>query len=146
MFAETFGMINNQAQTQTQYGRVLRSQKSLLMNKIYDLENRLVAFSCDMIGFLGSLPVNYAAERIKEQLIRSSMSSALNYGEAQAAESQRDFRHKLSIVLKELKESRVGIKIISRLGLGTEDARASLGKECDELIAIFATIIKRTVF
>jgi four helix bundle protein len=117
----------------------------VLVNKIFDLEDRLVAFTCDMIVFLGSLPKQYAAERLKEQLIRSSMSSALNYGEAQAAESKRDFKHKLSIVLKELKESRVGMKIITRLRLGNEKARVTLHKECDELIAIFATIIKRTV-
>ena len=72
------------------------------------------------------------------------MSSALNYGEAQGAESRRDFKHKLSIGLKELKESRVGIKILARLEYGNKMARTTLQSECEELIAIFSTIIKRT--
>lgn len=34
---------------------------------------------------------NYAAEHLTKQLIRSASSAALNYGEAQSAESKRDF-------------------------------------------------------
>ncbi|RLD18097.1 MAG: four helix bundle protein [Bacteroidetes bacterium] len=114
------------------------------MHMKFDLENRLVNFATKTIVFTRSLPKEYAAERLKEQLTRSTMSSALNYGEAQAAESRRDFKHKISIVLKELKESRVGMKILSRLEYGNTTSRTVLQRECEELIAIFSTIVKRT--
>jgi len=114
------------------------------MRARFDLEDRLVAFAADVIVFTRSIVKEYASDRIREQITRSSMSSALNYGEAQAAESRKDFRHKTSIVLKELKETRVGLKILARLNLGNQDDRNTLLQECKELSAIFATIIKRT--
>ncbi len=49
--------------------------------------------------------------------MRSGTPPALNYGEAQAAESRRDFIHKLRISLKELRETLVALKIIKRAEL-----------------------------
>jgi len=47
-------------------------------------------------------------------MIRSGTSPALNFGEAMAAESRNDFIHKLKIILKELRETFVCLKIIKR--------------------------------
>jgi len=64
------------------------------------------------------------------------------YGEAQSAESREDFVHKMKIVLKELKESRVCLKIILHKQLIKPTSRLeSLYKECEELIAIVAKSI-----
>jgi len=67
----------------------------------------------------------------------------LNYGEAQAAESGKDFIHKMRLVLKELKECRVNLKIQlkSELNENFNLLTASLN-ECEELIAIFAKSIQ----
>jgi four helix bundle protein len=54
---------------------------------------------------------SYASQHMSKQLIRSATSAALNYGEAQSAESSRDFLHKMKISLKELRESLVNLKI-----------------------------------
>jgi len=142
MFAEGILTINNQYQVQ--FSRGLSLQTLLLMRTKFDLEDRLVAFATNVIIFTRSIGKEYASDRIREQITRSSMSSALNYGEAQAAESRKDFRHKTSVVLKELKETRVGLKILARLKLGNQNDRNTLLQECKELSAIFATIIKRT--
>ncbi|MEL6810886.1 MAG: four helix bundle protein, partial [Bacteroidota bacterium] len=77
------------------------------------------------------------------QLNRSSTSAALNYGEVQGAASNKDFVHKMNIVLKELKESRVNLKIQlgSDLIKDIENARSSL-QECQELVAIFGKSIQ----
>jgi len=72
--------------------------------KKYDLEDRLVDFTCRMIDVVESLPTTRAGNYIASQLIRSCHSPRFNYGEVQAAESRNDFIHKLGIVLKELKE------------------------------------------
>jgi four helix bundle protein len=85
--------------------------------KIYDLEDRLVDFTCRMIDLVECLPNNRAGNYIAGQLIRSCHSPTFNYGEAQAAESQNDFIHKMGVVLKELKECRTALKVITKKNL-----------------------------
>jgi len=83
-------------------------------NRKYDLEDRLVEYSCRMIDVVEALPNTRAGNYIAGQLIKSCMSPTFNYGEVQAAESRNDFVHKLGIVLKELKECRSALKIIRK--------------------------------
>ncbi len=86
-------------------------------NRKYDLEDRLVEYSCRMIDVVDSLPNTRAGNYIAGQLIKSCMSPTFNYGEVQGAESKNDFVHKLSVVLKELKECRSALKIIMKKAL-----------------------------
>jgi four helix bundle protein len=72
--------------------------------KKYDLEERLLDFSMNIIAIVERLPDSKVCNHLGSQLLRSGTSPALNYGEAQAAESKRDFIHKLRIVLKELRK------------------------------------------
>jgi four helix bundle protein len=69
-------------------------------NRKYDLEDRLVEYPCRMIDVVEALPNTRAGVYIAGQLIRSCYSPAFNYGEAQAAESTKDFVHKMGVVLK----------------------------------------------
>jgi four helix bundle protein len=74
------------------------------------------------------------------QLLRSATSAALNFGEAQSAESRKDFIHKMSIVLKELRESEINMKIIQRSNIARNQLQLSeCINECKQLIAIFQT-------
>ncbi len=73
--------------------------------KKYNLQERLVSFSALIISNTCVLKSGFASEHLIKQLIRSATSSALNYGEAQGAESKRDFMNKMKICLKELRES-----------------------------------------
>lgn len=66
--------------------------------KKYDIEDRLVGFAGEVILFLNSLPDDRAGVNLAGQLTRSATSTALNYGEAQGAESTKDQIHKLSLV------------------------------------------------
>jgi len=78
------------------------------------------------------------AEHLSKQVIRSSTSAALNYGEAQAAESKGDFIHKISIVLKELRESQISLELLSySVPASQEDSMKICKNECNELVAIF---------
>jgi len=83
------------------------------MNK-YDLENRLVEFAVQIISIVGTMPKTIVGTTLAKQIVRSGTSPALNYGEAQSAESPKDFVHKLKIVLKELRETHVNLKIIAK--------------------------------
>jgi four helix bundle protein len=76
------------------------------------------------------------------QLLRSGTSPAANYAEARSAESRRDFVHRISICLKELRETHVWLELSRRLKLGkANDVEAAL-READQLIAIFVASIK----
>jgi four helix bundle protein len=106
-------------------------------NKKYDLEDRLIDFTINCSDIVEELPQTKLANHIGGQLIRASSSGALNYGEAQSAESPNDFVHKLKVVLKELRESRVCLKIILRKPLLPSERVQPTLDECNELIAIF---------
>lgn len=76
-----------------------------MSNKPYDLEERLVNFAADAALFCKGIPNDFAGQYYGHQLLRSAGSSALNFGEAQGTNSDRDYINKASISLKELKES-----------------------------------------
>ena len=77
----------------------------------YDLEERLLEYSVRIIKIVEQLPNTKAANHVASQLLRSGASPYPNHGEAQAAESPKDFIHKLRISL-------LGVCFfISRLGV-----------------------------
>jgi four helix bundle protein len=78
----------------------------------FDLEERLITFSVLIIEIVNEMPNTKAGNHLSGQLVRSGTSVSLNYGEAQSGESRRDFIHKMKVVLKELRESFVCLKII----------------------------------
>lgn len=84
----------------------------MVSSRKYDLEDRLINFAINCSNVVVAMPSSKLANHIGGQLTRASASSALNYGETQAAESPADFIHKLKVVLKEIRESRVCLKII----------------------------------
>ena len=110
--------------------------------KKYDLEDRLVEFTCRMIDVVEALPGTRAGNYIAGQLIRSCHSPTFNYGEVQAAESRNDFIHKMGVVLKELKECRTALKIIRKKEMIKPVSKLTpIYKETEELIAIIAKSI-----
>ena len=111
--------------------------------KRFDLEERLVEFAVAILKIADGMPKTFAGQHLSGQLTRSGTSAALNYGEAQGGESSRDFIHKIKIVLKELRETLVCLKIIHRSGLhSAPDQIAFAIKECNELVAIFVKSAK----
>ena len=108
-----------------------------------DLEDRLIAFAVKAVNLTGQLPKTAIGIRLNDQLTRASASAALNYGEAQSAESRKDFIHKMKIVLKELRESNVALKMIEGLNLVKDLFELTwLLKEANELISIFVTSVE----
>lgn len=88
----------------------------------YLLEERLIEYAVLSLEIAKSLPNTFEGKHLGSQLIRSGTSPALNYGEAQSAESSKDFLHKIRVILKELRESFVCIKIIKRRNLVINEA------------------------
>ena len=113
------------------------------MTKGHDIEERLVDFGVRIIKVCDALPINsIGAKHIRGQLVRSGTSPAPNYGEARAAESGKDFIHKLKIVLKELNESRIWLKMIVRANLIPRARIEEIADECDQLCRIISSSIQ----
>ncbi len=114
-----------------------------MKNKKYDLEDRLVEFAANVAMYCVELPKDMTGTYYSNQLLRSGGSSALNFGEAQGINSDRDYINKSSLSLKELKESRVNLKILKKLNYGDPSKCLKLLDEVEQLIKIIATIIKK---
>jgi len=103
----------------------------------------LLDFAVRIIEIVEALPNTRTGNHIAGQLLRCGTSAAPNYGEAQSAESRKDFVHKMKICLKELRETSVWLKIIRRRNLfKRKDELEALIVECNELISIFVKSIK----
>jgi len=112
-------------------------------DKKYNLDKRLIDFAVRVINVVEALPNTRAGNHIAGQLVRCGTSPAPNYGEAQSAESRNDFIHKIKIVLKELRETKVWLKIIQLKSLlkSTREIELLIA-ERDELISIFVTSVR----
>lgn len=112
--------------------------------KKFDLNERLIDFAVQLIFTTDFVKNTKAGNHLTSQLIRSGTSPALNYSEAQSAEPKNDFIHKMSIVLKELRESLTCLKIIQREKLYTADESEMLKviNENNELVSIFVKSIE----
>ena len=111
------------------------------MNETYDFEERLIQFAGETILFIRTLPNSDTGRYYGSQAMRSSGSSALNYGEAKGTITSKDFIHKMTIVLKELKETHVSLRIMEYVKYGHAVKRKSLIQESKELASISAKMI-----
>ena len=98
-----------------------------------DIEERTIDFAARIGRVVDALPETRLGRHIAGQLVRSGTSPAANYAEACAAESKNDFIHKLGIVLKELRESGVWLKLIGKAALLPPTRVAQLLDECEQL-------------
>jgi four helix bundle protein len=103
------------------------------------LELRLIDFAVRILKLAASLPKTPAGRHIAGQIIRSGTSPAPNYGEARGAESRADFIHKLRLVLKELNETSVWLRIVYKSEWLRPDQLVDILTENQELCCIFAS-------
>jgi four helix bundle protein len=114
-----------------------------MKKQTYDLEERLLDYSVRIVKIVEQLPKNTTGNHVAGQLLRSGTSAYPNHGEAQAAESSKDFIHKLRISLKELRETQRWLKLIQRVPLiNRPELLDNILRETEELIKIFVTSIK----
>ena len=109
----------------------------------YDLQDRLIDFAVRVMNVVEALPNNRIGNHVAGQLLRSGTAPAPNHGEAQSAESRKDFVHKMKIGLKELREMQAWLLMIQRRPLiEPQEKLTPIIGECNELIAIFVTSVK----
>ncbi|MGQ9621083.1 MAG: four helix bundle protein [Bacteroidales bacterium] len=103
-----------------------------------ELESRLIQFAAIVIELTNTFKKSRAGITLSDQMSRSSISAALNYGEAAGAESSKDFIHKLQVVLKELRETWMALRIAEKTRLSSDmQLLNECLSECNELISIF---------
>jgi four helix bundle protein len=111
-------------------------------SKADDLEERLITFAVRVIKLSAALPRTSAGKHIAGQILRSGTSPAPNYEEARGAESRADFIHKLGIVLKELNETSIWLRIIESSNCVKLERLGALIEENKALCRIIASSLK----
>ncbi len=111
--------------------------------KSYDLEERLLEYAARIIRLSEKISRSQAGQHVAQQILRSGTSALPNHAESQAAESRRDFIHKLKLSLKELRETHRWLRLIQRVPLVDKpELLDPLLAETDELIRIFVSSVK----
>jgi four helix bundle protein len=106
----------------------------------YDLEERTMLFSKEVIRCLLKMKTNDINRNIILQLIRSATSVGANYLEANGASSKKDFKNKISICRKEIQETKYWIELLAEASPDGKDSLKRLWKESHELTLIFNKI------
>jgi four helix bundle protein len=105
------------------------------------LAERLLDFAARIGKVVDALPGTRLGRHIAGQLVRCGTSPAPNYEEGCAAESRKDFVHKLRICLKELRESRCWLRMIVKAELLSETKLKDLLEESNQLCNILGQSI-----
>jgi four helix bundle protein len=106
-----------------------------------ELSDRLWKSAARIGKVVDALPDTRLGRHVAGQLVRCGTAPGPNYDEGCAAESRADFAHKLSIVLKELKETRGWLRFCIIAELLTEKRIAPLLDEAEQLIRIVASSV-----
>jgi len=117
-----------------------QSQTSAAAGRAHDLSERCAVFGENVIALAKRIAINPVTSSLISQLVRSATSIGATYGEADDAESKRDFRHKVGICRKESKECKHWLRMMgAAVPESKEDARR-LWHEAKKLNLIFGAI------
>jgi four helix bundle protein len=106
------------------------------------MQDRLIRHASTIVEVTSGLPKTLQAGHVSRQLLRAGTAAAANYAEARGAESRPDFVHKLRIVLKELNETVVWLKLIIEASMLPVERMTPILKENEELCRMIAASIK----
>ncbi|HUJ09756.1 MAG TPA: four helix bundle protein [Verrucomicrobiae bacterium] len=109
-----------------------------------DLRNRTKDFALGIVRMFGALPKTTVAQVLGKQVLRSGTSVGANYREAYRGRSKAEFIAKCGDCLRELEETDYWLELLVEGSLVPAVTLSTLRQECDELTAIFVTIIKHS--
>ena len=112
------------------------------VNKTFDPEERTARFGEAVVAFCKGVQLNPITTPLVSQLVRSGTSVGANCLEANDAESNKDFRHKIALCRKESKETKHWLRMIVSAEAMHRDSAAILWKEAKELNLIFGAILR----
>ena len=109
-----------------------------------DLRQRTKEFALQIIWMFSRLPKTTEAQVLGKQALRSGTSVGANYREAYRARSKPDFIAKCGDSLRELEETAYWLELLVDAKIVPSEKLTTLRQECDELTAIFVTLLKRS--
>jgi four helix bundle protein len=111
----------------------------------FDICERTFQFALRIVGVCQVLDKQHGVSwTLSKQLLRSGTSIGANVEEGQAGQSRADFVSKYSIARKELRETRYWLRLLRGSDLLEANTAAPLLAECDELLKILTSIIRKT--
>ena len=109
-----------------------------------DLRPRTFHFACRIVKLCRKLSTGGSIHRqFAYQLIRSGTSIGANFEEAHGAHSRREFACKLSLVLREARETHYWLRLVAANDLVQADDLQDVLNEADELVAIFTAAVRK---
>ena len=112
-------------------------------NKDNIIIKKSYAFALDIVLLYKQL-IQQKEFVLSKQILRSATSVGANIHEAVASESKRDFIHKLSIALKEARETSYWLHLLTDSNYISNETFKTLNEKCEELIRILNSIILTT--
>jgi len=109
-----------------------------------DLRQRTKEFGLHIVRMFSGLPKTTEAQVLGKQILRSGTSIGANYREAYRGRSRAEFIAKCGDSLRELEETAYWLELLIDGKMVSPDKLSCIWQECDELIAIFVTILKRS--
>ena len=110
-------------------------------NQTYE---KVLDFAVRIVGLYKYLTTASSEFVMSKQILRSGTSIGANISEAMSAESTSDFIHKLSISLKETRETFYWLTLLNRTGYLSEPQFQSMMDDCSQLKKILSSIILTT--
>src|SRR5213594_3888665 len=107
-----------------------------------DLRQRTQEFGLRVVRMFSKLPKTTEAQVLGKQMLRSGTSVGANYREAYRGRSKAEFIAKCGDSLRELEETTYWLELLVDGKIVPADKLSIVRQECDELIAIFVTILK----
>jgi four helix bundle protein len=110
---------------------------------MYDLEERVLKFSKQLLWCIKNTRVEYMNRNIIDQVVRSWTSIGANYNEANGANGKKDFANKIHICKKEAKETVYRLELLWEVSKNTPWEIKQLLEEAKEIMCIFNKIAQK---
>lgn len=114
------------------------------MTRTFDLVERTALFGEQIIELAQSLPSNSVTKPLISQIVRSGTSVGANMAEADECDSPKEFRYRISLCRRELRETKHWLRMVVKAAPTSADSARRSWKEADELTRICATISRKT--
>ena len=118
-------------------GELKGESQNIVLDRSFDFAVRIVKLH-------RHLNEHHCIFSLSDQVLRSGTSIGANVVEAQDAQSEKDFLHKMSIALKEAREARYWLSLLAEAGYLDKNGKAfvSLNEELEILLRLLVSIIK----
>jgi four helix bundle protein len=116
-----------------------------MSDKPQEISERAFEFAVRVVKLCQVLDEKPGVSRtLANQLLRSGTSVGANLAESKGGQSRADFLSKVSISLKEARETHYWLRLLNAADILSERQLAPLLDEANQIVAILTTIVKNT--